>query len=326
MLCYSIKQFESFTPNSLSQEVLDIIETLSNSLIVSANDFNKDRVILGDYKKHHNNNNIHGGHRTHGKQNNHHHGKYASSLRESDKSATILKAFKITAFEQKEGLEKTFNDIQILLNKLSNKNYRENTSRILELIQINNLFDNAEDIRKIADFIFTVVSQNAFFSELYSNLFIEFESQFSIFQTILVDKVEEYIVAFQNFKYVESSANYEDYCAFNKSNDAKKATAAFFIHLMNKRAFATDHILRIIRVLQGIIMTSIETETTTGIIDEIFEFLAIFMTSTEITLYDSCPELIENIETISKIAPKERKSVSSRTIFKAIDLYDKLRK
>ena len=315
MLCYSIKQFESFTPNPLSQEVLDIIETLSNSLIGSTND----RTSIPEHKKHYV---VGNGHRTNGKSN--HHIKPTSFLRQNEQ-LVASKVFKITAFEQKEGIEKTFNDIQILLNKLSNKNYRENITRIFEYIQTNNLYDKPEDIRKIADFIFAIVSQNAFFSELYSNLFIEFESQFSIFQTILMEKVEEYITSFQNFKYVEPTDNYEDYCAFNKSNDAKKAIAAFFIHLMNKGAFANTHILRIIEVLQGIIMTSIETETTTGVIDEIFEFLAIFMSaSSKKTMYDDFPHLIENVKMISKIAPKERKSVSSRTIFKAIDLYDKL--
>jgi hypothetical protein len=327
MLCYSIKQFESFHPNPLSKDVLDIIETLSNSLAISTNDFNKERTITGEHKKRHNivganGNNPHRS--SHNGKPNSRDFKYSCGT--STASNNTFNVFKITTLEQKEGIEKTFNDIQILLNKLSNKNYRENVAQILDHIQTNNLYDNDESIRKIAHFIFTVVSQNAFFTELYSNLFIEFQSQFSIFQTILIEKVDEYIAGFRDFKYVESSDNYEDYCAFNKSNDARKATAAFFVHLMNKQALANDPILRIIEVLQGIIMTSIETESTAGLIDEIFEFLAIFMANTKITLYDKTPHLLQNIETIAKIPPKERKSVSSRTIFKAIDLYDKIRK
>ena len=333
MLCYSIKQFESFQPNPLSKDILDIIETLSNSLAISTNDFNKERVITGEHKKRHNGGG--GGANGTNSANNHHrsshHGKSNSrdfkySCGTSAAPNNSFNVFKITTLEQKEGIEKTFNDIQILLNKLSNKNYRENVTQILDHIQTNTLYDNDESIRKIAHFIFTVVSQNAFFSELYSTLFIEFQSQFSIFQTILIEKVDEYIAGFRDFKYVESSDNYEDYCAFNKSNDARTATAAFFIHLMNKQALANDNILRIIEVLQDISMASIETESTAGLIDEIFEFLAIFMANTKITLYDKTPHLLQNIETISKIAPKERKSVSSRTIFKAIDLYDKIRK
>jgi hypothetical protein len=328
MLCYSIKQFESFQPNPLSKDILDIIDTLLNSLVVSTGDF-KERIATNTHDKKHRTHHHNGGKSQH--HHNHQHNKYAPPHRtESDRSYGIINAtnahtpFKITALEQKEGIEKTFNDIQILLNKLSNKNYRENITQILDHIQTNNLYDNTENLRKIADFIFTVVSQNAFFSELYSTLYIEFESQFSIFQTILLEKVDEYIASFRDFKYVESSANYEDYCAFNKSNDARKATAAFFIHLSNKQALADSHILRIIEVLQDIIIAKIETEQTAGYIDEIFEFLAIFMANTKITLYDNAKQLIENIETISKIAPKERKSVSSRTIFKAIDLYDKI--
>jgi hypothetical protein len=302
-------------------------------LAISTNDFNKERVITGEHKKRHNGGG--GGANGTNSANNHHrsshHGKSNSrdfkySCGTSAAPNNSFNVFKITTLEQKEGIEKTFNDIQILLNKLSNKNYRENVTQILDHIQTNTLYDNDESIRKIAHFIFTVVSQNAFFSELYSTLFIEFQSQFSIFQTILIEKVDEYIAGFRDFKYVESSDNYEDYCAFNKSNDARTATAAFFIHLMNKQALANDNILRIIEVLQDISMASIETESTAGLIDEIFEFLAIFMANTKITLYDKTPHLLQNIETISKIAPKERKSVSSRTIFKAIDLYDKIRK
>jgi hypothetical protein len=317
----------------LSKDILDIIDTLSNSLVVSTGGDFKERVATNTQDKKH-----HVGHRTHhhhnhnsGKSHHHHHNHNNQNHNQNNKYAPPSRSesqlhtpFKITALEQKEGIEKTFNDIQILLNKLSNKNYRENVTQILDHIQTNNLYDNDESIRKIAHFIFTVVSQNAFFSELYSNLFIEFESQFSIFQTILIEKVDEYIASFRDFKYVESSDNYEDYCAFNKSNDARKATAAFFIHLMNKQALANDNILRIIEVLQDIIMAKMETEQTAGYIDEIFEFLAIFMANTRITLYDKTPHLLQNIETISKIAPKERKSVSSRTIFKAIDLYDKI--
>jgi hypothetical protein len=235
--------------------------------------------------------------------------------------------FKITALEQKEGIEKTFNDIQILLNKMSNKNYHENTKQILDLIQTNNLYDNPENIRKIADFIFMIVSQNAFFSELYSNLFVEFSTQFSVFNTILIEKVDEFAAYFKEFKYVESTDNYEEYCAFNKANDAKKATAAFFIHLVARGTLHNASILQIVDVLQGIIMSRIETETTTGLVDEVFEFMAIFMSATKITLYDKDNMyLLDNVETISKMIPKQYKSVSSRIIFKAIDLYDKIHK
>lgn len=228
--------------------------------------------------------------------------------------------------EQKDGIEKTFNDIQILLNKLSAKNYHANSEKIFELVHTHQLHENDESLRKIGDFIFTVVSQNTFFSEIYANLFVVFIEKFGgIFQQILIDRVDTYAAAFQNYKYVDQTSNYEEYCAFNKSNDAKKATATFFNHLMNKRILTTEHIIKIIVELQNVIQNNMENPTA-NVIDELFEFLAIFMANTQITLYDNRADLIEFVQTISKIAPRERKSISSRTIFKAIELLDKIRK
>jgi hypothetical protein len=211
------------------------------------------------------------------------------------------------------------------LNKLSVKNYPQNSEKIFELVNTNQLYDNEESLRKIADFVFTVVSQNTFFSEIYANLFIQFIEKFSIFQTILIEKVESYASSFQHFKYVDQSDNYEEYCAYNKSIDAKKATAIFFNHLTNKTVLSQECILQIISEIQSIIMSNMEN-TTTSLIDELFEFLSIFMSNTQITLYDNCPNIIDNVRTISKIVPRQCKAISSRTIFKAIELLGKIEK
>jgi hypothetical protein len=321
MMTYSLEQFETFTPNVLSNSILSIIETLSNSVSMT----NPTDGFKETHRPNHKYNNRHrgsgggGSGGAGGGGGTHKHANRSFSTKE------IQPTFKVTTLEQKDGIEKTFNDIQILLNKLSAKNYPQNSEKIFELVNTNQLYDNEESLRKIADFVFTVVSQNTFFSEIYANLFIQFIEKFSIFQTILIEKVESYASSFQHFKYVDQSDNYEEYCAYNKSIDAKKATAIFFNHLTNKTVLSQECILQIISEIQSIIMSNMEN-TTTSLIDELFEFLSIFMSNTKITLYDNCPNIIDNVRTISKIVPRQCKAISSRTIFKAIELLDKIEK
>ena len=326
MIMYNFDQFESFTPNVLSNSVIAIITALSDTL---SNSISANHGSNG-----HGGHNSHIGHNGYKEQSNkykHNRNRSGGGGNHTSHTPSIFSktveapVFKITTMEQKDGIEKTFNEIQILLNKLSAKNYDTNSEKIFELVHIHQLHENDESLRKIGDFIFMVVSQNTFFSEIYANLFAIFIEKFAVFQQILIERVELYATAFQNYKYVDQTSNYEEYCAFNKTNDAKKATATFFNHLMNKHILTTEHITKIITELQNVIQANMENQTA-NIIDELFEFLSIFMSNTQITLYDNCPNLIENVRMISKIAPRERKSISSRTIFKAIELLDKIQK
>ena len=327
MIMYTFEQFNSFTPSVLSNSIIAIIDSLSDNLA--------NNTCMTNGNSHTNSHSHSHGHHT-GNAYKEQSGKYKHNRNRSGGGGaqtssiftrpTETPVFKITTMEQKDGIEKTFNDIQILLNKLSAKNYHANSEKIFELVHTHQLDKNDDSLRKIGDFIFTVVSQNTFFSEIYANLFAVFIEKFGgIFQQILIDRVDTYAAAFQDYKYVDQTSNYEEYCAFNKSNDAKKATATFFNHLMNKHILTAEHIIKIIVELQNVIQNNMENPTA-NIIDELFEFLAIFMANTQNTLYDNHPDLIENIRAISKIAPRERKSISSRTIFKAIELLDKIQK
>ena len=105
----------------------------------------------------------------------------------------LIRSFKSTKIEKKEGVEKNINHIRVLLNKISNKNY--DTQKIVLLDSIAECIQESgspEDIEKINQAIFDIVSTNKFFSEIYAQLYKELMERFPVFGDILQKYIQVY--------------------------------------------------------------------------------------------------------------------------------------
>jgi hypothetical protein len=253
------------------------------------------------------------------------------------------KTFKATKILTKEGIEKDINEIRVSLNKISNKNYETHRDLILALVE--NLIPDIlqtdqEDVetknineiavinlQRVAQFIFDIASTNKFYGEIYADLYKELVLKFDIFQTILNEFVSTYNETIKTIQYVDSNVDYDAYCEYTKTNDKRRATAAFLMLLMNRSVLETATMVTLILHFQTIFTEYIHQENRSNEVDEITEVLFILIpTGKEILsmLPEWEEQILPNLMIASKLKAKDLRSLSSRSVFKYMDLLKKV--
>lgn len=246
-----------------------------------------------------------------------------TSRRSSYSEWETKRIFKPTVLVEKEGSEKIMSEIRVNLNKISAKNYETNRNIILGHIET---ITNTEEVEQIANTIFEIASTNKFFSEIYSKLYKELSEKYEIFNTILHNFLKGFILKLQNIQYVDPTGNYDEYCKYNKINDANKAISVFITNLVKNTVLETDQLLDLILEMQTYIFQMVLTPNKNNEIEEMTEnlFLMITESSSFIKLSEKGEKIIENVKKMSEWKVKELPSISSRAIFKYKDIVDKL--
>ena len=240
------------------------------------------------------------------------------------------KAFKPTVMEKKEGIDKTINDIRICLNKISNKNYETQRDIVIEYIE--NIIKNQNgsdvtDINNIANSIFEIASTNKFYSELYATLYKELIYKFNIFNENINQILQQYKDDIINIRFVDPNTDYDLFCDNNKQNDKRKALTTFIVNLMKKNVIDISEIANIVLYLEDFVLKNIDIENKNYEIEEITEnlFLFISLAVNELKLFVEWENIINNIKRFSQLKTKEHLSISSRSIFKFMDILDKIK-
>jgi len=234
-----------------------------------------------------------------------------------------IKPFKPTVvIENKEG---SMNEIRICLNKISTKNYETNKNLIID--SMDSLVENPVELEKIANTIFDIASTNKFFSEIYADLYKCLIEKFQVFRDVLNVFLFKFTDSMRNIKYVDQKDDYDTFCKYNKSNDYRKATSVFIVNLVKKNVLDKELLLKIVIEIQNILLEYIDIENKSNEVDEISENIFLMVTeSHSIMKMDELwkSQVMMTIQNLSKMKVKERKSLSSRAIFKYMDIMDKV--
>jgi hypothetical protein len=233
-----------------------------------------------------------------------------------------MRAFKTTKIEVKEGADKSFTEIRALMNKLSAKNYDATKDAILTILE--ELDQEDETIRyRIVSSILDVVCGNAFYSSIYADLYKELVSKYELFEESLPEIISRYVTSLQTIYFVDPNTDYDGFCNYTKQNDLRKASASFILHLMKKEVLSKDSILSILTAILDLLKGYIDEENRTNEFDELTENLFLCMKQCKGFL-ESEPiyisAILPTIQYFSKQSTKEHKSLSSRAVFKYMDM------
>jgi hypothetical protein len=312
VIYYSLNDFNTFTFNSqyqLESYVLDNIRNLNSKLGIK--DQPQSVYVSRELRE-----DNHKGRRR----------KEPPSNANSDEAWEQLRTFKSTIVEKKtEGIEKTINDIRIALNKISKKNYDSIKTTIIESIEnIYKTDESIESINKVATYIFEIASTNKFFSEIYAKLYKELVEKFEVFQTILSNFISRYIDGFKNIQYFDQTQDYDKFCENNKINDARKSTSVFIVSLVKIGVLDESLLLSTMNELLEIVVEYIDTISKTTQVDEITENIFLIVTESYSLVKNrgEWPTILECVKRISQMKTKEQVSLSSRSLFKYMDIID----
>jgi hypothetical protein len=248
------------------------------------------------------------------------------------------KAFKATVIEKKDGIEKSINDIRICLNKISNKNYETHRDTIIEyIVNLTKSNDdssdddehvvNTSDINNISAAIFEIASTNKFYSELYATLYKELIERFPSFRDNVDQIIESYKEDIHKIQFVDPNQDYDKFCDNNKLNDKRKALSTFIVNLMKQGVIDKHLVSDIILYLEDIVTKNVDIANMVYEIEEITENIYLFVTLaiSELKTHESWDKVLSNIVVLSKYKAKEHLSISSRAIFKYMDILDRIK-
>ena len=343
---YTIEDFQKFIDNGfghnkLEDSVMEIIQAISSSVgspeYVKTPQFNKQSDASNKRQKHQN---------------------------VSNTDWEALRRFKATVFEKKKGIESSIDQIRKSLNKMTDKTYDTLIIKIIaEIDKIITLYSDKKldesqadahaeaepektndkieiemteellvDLKKVGNSIFDIASGNGFYSKMYANLYNDLMRKYDFMRVIFDKNVDEMIEIFKNIEYCDPATDYDKFCDNNKKNEKRRSMSLFYVHLMNLGIITTSKMLGIVKELQDTMLSLVDETGKQNIIEELSEIVFIMVKNSinnkRVSAYVSIPALwnpiIDNIKLLSSMKVKSKPSISSKTIFKHLDILDLL--
>ena len=229
--------------------------------------------------------------------------------------------FHVTKRAEVAGVDKQFNDIRSMINKLSSKTVEAQKPLVIDAIA-NFLFGIDDDevrlqfARRIAD----ILVSNPFLVHVYLDIYTDLclpEFPYSADISNLVDTVfaTEYMTSLRQLQaVVESSDDYDAFCEYNKRNDARKARATFFAEATKRGVFPSRHLGAMTEELLELVTKAMDQDGRVHEIEEITENIALLVAGF------TNPAIRQGMRDLSQKKVKEHPSWSSRALFKYMDL------
>jgi hypothetical protein len=245
-----------------------------------------------------------------------------------------IRSFQVTNIEQHIGVDAEMDKIRNCLNKLTDKTFTDMKTQIIDIL--NSLEHiSTEEMTRIGNIIFEIASNNKFYSKLYADIYTELIRSFDIMEQIFQVNYNTYLLLFDNIEYIDSEKDYNKFCIINKQNESRRAISTFFINLSLNGIIDSKNILSILKNLLENVLTRIKQENNKNEVDELTENIAILYNKNIIQLFEKhyqtsisdCADLyvngdtiVQTIKKLSEIKVKCYPSMSSKTIFKFMDM------
>ena len=220
-----------------------------------------------------------------------------------------------------EGHELLSSEIQVLVNKLAVSTYDRLKEEIFN--KMDEIIEKSDKEQKNA-FVTSLVillSRSKFCSELNVKLYGELIDKYEIFKNSKKILLNEYKVLSESIKVV-SQENYDDFCDNNALNDRRRAMGLFIANMVKNDLLSKKLIIEKILSYQKKLNDNMEMENMKLLNEEITENIYILIVNIFDVLYKDSDwnKVIENVKEVTKIIVKEKKSFSSRSKFKHMDI------
>ena len=250
----------------------------------------------------------------------------------TDDDWDAIRAFQTTQKHVSEGIQKNVDNIRGFLNKITDTNEEAMTNDIkAEISQLIEHDTPNENMMKIGYSIFNIASSNSFYSSLYARLFKALMNDYDIFKKIFEDNFKEFMNLFESIEFVDPKKNYDKFCEYTKTNDKRRAMSLFVVNLMINHIISEDEIIEIIKQLQALISNYLRKPEKSNEVEELTENLFIIVTKSKSYLgkgetKSAWEGIIKNVEFVTILKPKMKDypSITNKTIFKYMDIFEEI--
>ena len=160
----------------------------------------------------------------------------------------------------------------------------------------------------------------------------ELIGKYPIFVSSLDIFINDYYTSYEKMVDVNPSEDYEKYCILMKKNEQRKNKSSFIIGLYNDNLLKSDELVELLKWCLTMVLQGVNEEGKTLFVEELSENIYImisFLVDKEEFIHDKenkWDEIKEMIYACAKLKATETKSLSSRIIFKYMDVVDILSK
>lgn len=235
-----------------------------------------------------------------------------------------IRNFKPTEKEEVSDFNKNVNEIRSHINKLSKTNYDVQKRKIIEkMMELFNEDESSENKEKIVNIIFDICSSNKFLSEIYADLYVELIGYNDLFGDILDNYIINFKDTLNNIQYIDPDENYDGFCDYNKINEIRKSNSVFLINLMKRDMIEKTSIIELIIEMLDTCLLFIKQENRLHEVEEITENIFLLVEHSKLVLQDQDlwkSKIDEQIKHFSKLKAKDYPSLSSRCVFKFMDM------
>lgn len=232
--------------------------------------------------------------------------------------------------DDKAILSENIDEIRILLNKLTTKTYLETVEAMTKRLQSfqryhRNGYLDKSILTKISETIFTIATQNQFYSKLYADLFSELVSQFDFLQSMFDSYAENVMEKFLDVGENVSEENYELFCKMNQTNDQRKSLAEFFVNLIKNNIISDATHKQYCVTMLKTVMTYVTEPDKKYQVEVLVDVLGILYDKGKISTVlfihnDEEMKFSKCIKKFSKSKSTDFPSLSKKTIFKFMDM------
>lgn len=248
----------------------------------------------------------------------------------NDSDWETIRNFQVTEREQKDGIDKLIDDIRRELNKLSDKNYDKISERIQTCLADMVKYEGFDSTHKetIALLIFDIATTNKFYSSLYAKLYKELVVNYDFIEAEFEKKFSTFKQLFKNIQYVNPDEDYNLFCKINKENESRRALALFIVNMVKLDVLSNDYLIDIIDELTILVKSKIATANFKEQVNELSENIYTLVTEsyTHIKQHKNFGDILEHITFIKAQKSQNHLSLSSKAVFKYMDIFDYISK
>ncbi len=258
---------------------------------------------------------------------NHYHKKNIKKENITSADWETIRNFKKTKLEKNtEGIEAQMDKIRSCLNKLTDKTYDLMFDEIKYIMKDINKEENKDSFEKIGVAIFEIGSFNKFWSKLYARLYKDLIEIYPFMKDICIKNFQSFKGLFKTINYCDANEDYNKFCEYNKENEKRRALSSFFVICADLDIIDKTEMTKIIVDFIGGVKQDITKEGKLNNVEEMVQNISIMITAGKGFLKDleQFNYILQEIEQFSNMNHKKYPSLSSKIVFKFMDLSEEL--
>jgi hypothetical protein len=202
-------------------------------------------------------------------------------------------------------------EMRLALNKITYKSYLTNIDQIV------NIFVSVSETERseLENTMMEIFTSNRFYAKLYADIFATCWNTRPSFMNCFKSHYESFISSFNTIVYVNPDTDYDLFCKNNLIQEKQKTFSCFMLNLTLNEVVSKEYINNMVYILAVYIDRHMNSSEYVYIIDEMIENIVL--------CYNTKLFVESNIKFVAKIStykPKQFAGISSKTIFKLMDI------